>query len=591
MVTGNFTIPLCLALFPLNACGVLYDFNNGNDSGWTHFDLSAAGQPGSTYSFPPDGSGGYAYRIFSPAPTVTSVGPARTLSYLTNATYTNFTVTVDLLGWDTNLYQAFGVAVRVANVGLGQTVGYVFNYNPIQTPGAPGGEFQLNCITAEQPRMPAAAALSLDPSRKYRMVVTGFGSYLAGRIYDLSDLSTPLASLDVVDSTYSSGFVGLFNYSLAAGLDQTNATSNADSTFDNFSVIDSAPTNQPPPYCVYAGAPQVIDSTSMVTNLIDDFTDHTYATNAGPIGSFADCSITRLFAFPIQSIKLTIVAGMADDLGYVGSLLVASNFDQTDSVHWGGKRYELGGRDQPSPDQRECGDILAASKRELLLHNRLGNRDAGFQNKCAVPLASPACATAATDPHSIRTLRDSDLADRLRRVQLRWVCSAIYHEPWFIGGLEHQFFATGRHRRAEHNYQRYVRRTAVLPVKPVIKTMPKQSERRHPWICPKRGWRLGGVGTFGVIACVQEVAVTPGELLADADLIHYAEPVSHYRRSPTPARGPFPLSGCTLSLCAYTPAPCMIFITSATSFAAKASPSRRSRGGSARRFTSIRSTR
>jgi hypothetical protein len=32
---------------------------------------------------------------------------------------------------------------------------------------------------------------------------------------------------------------------------------------------------------------------------------------------------------------------------------------------------------------------------------------------------------------------------------------------------------------------------------------------------------LGGVGTFGVDACVHEVAVTPGELLADADLIHY----------------------------------------------------------------------
>ena len=32
---------------------------------------------------------------------------------------------------------------------------------------------------------------------------------------------------------------------------------------------------------------------------------------------------------------------------------------------------------------------------------------------------------------------------------------------------------------------------------------------------------MGGVGTFGVFACVQEVAVTPGELLADADLIHY----------------------------------------------------------------------
>jgi hypothetical protein len=33
---------------------------------------------------------------------------------------------------------------------------------------------------------------------------------------------------------------------------------------------------------------------------------------------------------------------------------------------------------------------------------------------------------------------------------------------------------------------------------------------------------LGGVGTFGVVAGVQEVTVTPGELLADADLIDYA---------------------------------------------------------------------
>ena len=32
---------------------------------------------------------------------------------------------------------------------------------------------------------------------------------------------------------------------------------------------------------------------------------------------------------------------------------------------------------------------------------------------------------------------------------------------------------------------------------------------------------MGGVGTLGVVACVQEVAVTPGELLADGDLLHY----------------------------------------------------------------------
>ena len=32
---------------------------------------------------------------------------------------------------------------------------------------------------------------------------------------------------------------------------------------------------------------------------------------------------------------------------------------------------------------------------------------------------------------------------------------------------------------------------------------------------------MGGGGTFGVVACVQEVRVTPGELLAGADLIDY----------------------------------------------------------------------
>ena len=37
---------------------------------------------------------------------------------------------------------------------------------------------------------------------------------------------------------------------------------------------------------------------------------------------------------------------------------------------------------------------------------------------------------------------------------------------------------------------------------------------------------MGGVGTFGVVACVQEVVVTPGELLADADLIHYTRGAS-----------------------------------------------------------------
>jgi hypothetical protein len=32
---------------------------------------------------------------------------------------------------------------------------------------------------------------------------------------------------------------------------------------------------------------------------------------------------------------------------------------------------------------------------------------------------------------------------------------------------------------------------------------------------------LGGVGTFGVVACVKEVAVTPGDLLARSQTLKY----------------------------------------------------------------------
>ena len=48
-------------------------------------------------------------------------------------------------------------------------------------------------------------------------------------------------------------------------------------------------------------------------------------------------------------------------------------------------------------------------------------------------------------------------------------------------------------------------------------------ERVKLEICQKRGWRLCGVGMFGVIACAQEVAGTPGELLADAEAMGRGE--------------------------------------------------------------------
>jgi len=76
---------------------------------------------------------------------------------------------------------------------------------------------------------------------------------------------------------------------------------------------------------VFHGSPQTVDSTGSYTSLIDDFTEHTFSAQAGPVGSFAECPITRKFAAPIKSIKVTIVSGTADDIGYVGGTLVTPN--------------------------------------------------------------------------------------------------------------------------------------------------------------------------------------------------------------------------------------------------------------------------
>lgn len=65
----------------------------------------------------------------------------------------------------------------------------------------------------------------------------------------------------------------------------------------------------------------VVDSTGL-SGPIDDFTTHTYARRAAGRGTFLDMLVIRRFSQPIQDIKVTVVGGQADDIGYVGGTLV-----------------------------------------------------------------------------------------------------------------------------------------------------------------------------------------------------------------------------------------------------------------------------
>src|SRR4051812_7896796 len=102
------------------------DFNDNNDTGWTRYDLSAVGA-GATFSFP----NGNSYRIQAPKPPA-GVGPARAAGYINSLNLSTFSVSVDLVDWNTSttVNQAFGILARLSNVGLTTTNGYSLTYAP-----------------------------------------------------------------------------------------------------------------------------------------------------------------------------------------------------------------------------------------------------------------------------------------------------------------------------------------------------------------------------------------------------------------------------------------------------------------------------
>lgn len=214
---------MSLLVFVPGAFAQSDNFDDGNDDGWTHVDpIGSLGQPPATYSFP---NGGYRIQV-PPTPDLSTFERARAGSVRTDATYTDFYQSVDLVDWDDSLGQAIGLAARVSDIGLGTTDAYVFFYFP------PTGLVDITIIEDELPIVPSQMGdlvANLDPSRDYRMIFRGVGDSLTGQIFDLSDLSTPVASAMITDSRYTSGNPGLI-----AAAQAMNLTSGADVTFDNF---------------------------------------------------------------------------------------------------------------------------------------------------------------------------------------------------------------------------------------------------------------------------------------------------------------------------------------------------------------------
>ena len=201
------------------------DFDDGNDSGWTTYDPIGEFFPASAATFTVPSGG---YRIAapaSPAPDpLTGIGPARAASYRPDATYTNFSTATDVVDWDNDTNQLFGLFARSSNYGAGTTDGYLFVYEPVAE------DLDILRIDGEVPTPLAYVGVDpLDPGKDYRFTFTGIGNTLVGNVYDAADLSAPLPgyTLTATDGAHAAGSTGLLVAAVAP-----NAS--LDATFDNF---------------------------------------------------------------------------------------------------------------------------------------------------------------------------------------------------------------------------------------------------------------------------------------------------------------------------------------------------------------------
>ncbi len=209
------------------------DFNDGNDTGWTHYSLPAIWA--ATYSFPNDDTGGKAYKIYAPPtdPDPYGLQNARAGSFRTDVYTGRFSAGTDLLAWNATWRQEAGMFFNFQDVGLGTSDGYTATYSSAYR------QLYISLVNNEVETTVAelgSGTVVLDPTHGYRLVVSSHdANTLLFQIFDKSQPNSPWASAIGQDATYTAGVCGLFVFQQ----DYPSATSGAEATFDNYAA--SAP--------------------------------------------------------------------------------------------------------------------------------------------------------------------------------------------------------------------------------------------------------------------------------------------------------------------------------------------------------------
>lgn len=203
------------------------DLNDTANPTWTHLNGLVA-STGQTW----DASTG-AYRMTAPNNGFSSLGFVG--SYVSEL-FTDVVVSADIVSFiDDPVAEGapFAVAARLdGNNAFNALKGYALGYEPHASAGL--GEVVLYRINGASLADLGHQQVTLDPQRDYRFVLEVLGNQLHGRVFDIA-AAAQVSDLLATDSTYASGFAGLFAYS-------QNPLPAVDVTWDNVSATGpSAP--------------------------------------------------------------------------------------------------------------------------------------------------------------------------------------------------------------------------------------------------------------------------------------------------------------------------------------------------------------
>ena len=250
-------VALCVFAPDVKAATFSTDFNSGTDPGWTHYPGANIGL-NNTWTFPTISAGNLGYKLTSNAGAGLNAG--RVGSFYAGISTSDFYVQADLLNWTTSFGQDMGLTARYTSNGAvnpPNTYALVLQNDQVG-PGslsalriavisAAGSISFLTGVGNNLGYFDGTPGSSAPPDPRtgdtYQLQFTGLGTTLTGKIIDLNtglpmlfDNGTGAGVTDqisVTDSTYASGYTGLF------GVIRTSQ--GVDPTFDNFLVTTVVP--------------------------------------------------------------------------------------------------------------------------------------------------------------------------------------------------------------------------------------------------------------------------------------------------------------------------------------------------------------